>query len=189
RHDPAGAPQTGQRPVQVTRVVDVADLPAGVAQDREVLDTDIHRPSITHPRSLPTSRVPCKARQPEINSCRPRRWRWSSSACGRWRTAAVLRFPWRAARIPRREELAQLACISVEYYQRLEQGRATRPSDEVLDAIAQVLSLDAVERAYLDSLAHPPTRPVALPTAGEVRPELQRMLTLIDRIPALIKRS
>lgn len=49
----------------------------------------------------------------------------------------------------RREEIAQLAGISVEYYQRLEQGRATCPSDQVLDALAEVLRLDAVEREHL----------------------------------------
>lgn len=93
-------------------------------------------------------------------------------------------------RVPglRREELAQIAGISVEYYQRLEQGRATRPSAEVLDAIARVLSLDEVRRAHLHRLASRPRRPVP-PTdrpAGQPRPELRRMLALIDRIPALI---
>jgi transcriptional regulator with XRE-family HTH domain len=60
-------------------------------------------------------------------------------------------------RVPglRREELAQLAGISVEYYQRLEQGRAKHPSDEVLDALAEVLRLDEVEREHLHVLARP----------------------------------
>src|SRR5437764_12843532 len=49
----------------------------------------------------------------------------------------------------RREELAQLAGISVDYYVRLEQGRATQPSPEVLDALATALSLDAAERRHL----------------------------------------
>ncbi|PZS34464.1 MAG: transcriptional regulator [Pseudonocardiales bacterium] len=93
-------------------------------------------------------------------------------------------------RVPglRREELAQVAGISVEYYQRLEQGRATRPSEEVLDAIARVLRLDDVRRAHLHRLARPPRGPVPATdqAAGQVRPELQHMLTLMDRIPALI---
>ncbi|MEW9534039.1 helix-turn-helix transcriptional regulator [Microbispora sp. NPDC049125] len=94
-------------------------------------------------------------------------------------------------RVPglRREELAQLAGISVEYYQRLEQGRATRPSDEVLDAIARALDLAEVERAHLNSLAHP-SRRIAPRSAGQASatppPQLRRMLSLMDRIPALI---
>jgi transcriptional regulator with XRE-family HTH domain len=91
-------------------------------------------------------------------------------------------------RVPglRREELAQLAGISVEYYQRLEQGRATGPSDEVLDAIARALALDAIESAHLRSLARPPRRSAVAEPALEVRPELHRMLDLLDRVPALI---
>jgi transcriptional regulator with XRE-family HTH domain len=53
----------------------------------------------------------------------------------------------------RREELAQLAGISVDYYVRLEQGRATQPSVEVLDALARALRLDAAERGHLATLA------------------------------------
>src|SRR5215217_6505890 len=49
----------------------------------------------------------------------------------------------------RREELASLAGVSVDYYVRLEQGRAAHPSEEVLDAIARVLALDEVERIHL----------------------------------------
>lgn len=94
-------------------------------------------------------------------------------------------------RVPglRREELAQLAGISVEYYQRLEQGRATQPSDEVLDAIARALRLSDIELAHLDSLAHPPRRVAARSTddaAVAPRPELRRMLHLMDRVPALV---
>lgn len=90
-------------------------------------------------------------------------------------------------RVPglRREELAQLAGISVEYYQRLEQGRATNPSAEVLDAIAAVLSLDPVERAHLRTLASPP-RHQGTPVAVAVRPELRRMLDLMNRFPAMV---
>ncbi|NIH80838.1 helix-turn-helix transcriptional regulator [Amycolatopsis viridis] len=89
-------------------------------------------------------------------------------------------------RVPglRREELAQLAGISVEYYQRLEQGRAGRPSDEVLNALADTLRLDAVEREHLRALARPPQRGARSPES--VRPELRRMLDLIDLVPALV---
>jgi transcriptional regulator with XRE-family HTH domain len=90
-------------------------------------------------------------------------------------------------RVPglRREELAQLAGISVEYYQRLEQGRATRPSDEVLAAVSRVLRLDEVERAHLEALARPRRAPGRSPSR-EVRPELRGMLALMDRVPALV---
>jgi transcriptional regulator with XRE-family HTH domain len=53
----------------------------------------------------------------------------------------------------RREEVARLSGISVEYYMRLEQGRATGPSDAVLDALARTLHLDDVERAHLGDLS------------------------------------
>jgi transcriptional regulator with XRE-family HTH domain len=59
----------------------------------------------------------------------------------------------------RREELALLAGISPDYYLRLEQGRDHRPSQQVLDAIASVLQLDADAAAYLCQLAqHNPTQ-------------------------------
>ncbi len=88
-------------------------------------------------------------------------------------------------RVPglRREELAQLAGISVEYYQRLEQGRANRPSDEVLEALRHVLRLDDVERDHLYVLARPNRRPAA--AAESPRPELRRLLALMS-VPAMI---
>jgi transcriptional regulator with XRE-family HTH domain len=60
-------------------------------------------------------------------------------------------------RVPglRRSELAQLAGVSVEYYTRLEQGRAGNVSDMVIDAIAQALRLDATERTHLTDLLRP----------------------------------
>ncbi|MGW1991466.1 helix-turn-helix transcriptional regulator [Embleya sp. NPDC001921] len=93
-------------------------------------------------------------------------------------------------RVPglRREELAQLAGISVEYYQRLEQGRAVRPSDAVLDALARELGLDRAERTHLRALAHPrrDAPGESSPAVSRVRPELRRMLALMDRVPALV---
>lgn len=53
----------------------------------------------------------------------------------------------------RREELAQLASVSIAHYTRLEQGNGEQVSDEVLDAIGTVLRLDSDERAYLHSIA------------------------------------
>ncbi|MFF1409211.1 helix-turn-helix transcriptional regulator [Streptomyces sp. NPDC058289] len=60
-------------------------------------------------------------------------------------------------RVPglRREEVAQLAGVSVDYYTRLEQGRTLHVSDEVLDAVARALRLDATERSHLFDLARP----------------------------------
>ncbi|GAA1861492.1 helix-turn-helix transcriptional regulator [Pseudonocardia ailaonensis] len=59
-------------------------------------------------------------------------------------------------RVPglRREELAVLAGVSTDYYQRMEQGREVRPSDDLLDAIAAALELDDEERRHLFALAH-----------------------------------
>jgi transcriptional regulator with XRE-family HTH domain len=90
-------------------------------------------------------------------------------------------------RVPglRREELAQLAGMSADYYSRLEQGRAGQPSDGVLEALAAALRLDDAERLHLFDLARPPRRP-APPPPERVRPEIQRLLDLLDRVPAMI---
>ncbi|GAA1128644.1 helix-turn-helix transcriptional regulator [Kribbella jejuensis] len=63
-------------------------------------------------------------------------------------------------RVPglRREEVAMLAGISSEYYLRLEQGRDRNPSAQVLDALADVLRLDADARNYLLGLSQPVRR-------------------------------
>ncbi|MEU5001230.1 helix-turn-helix transcriptional regulator [Streptomyces sp. NPDC021622] len=81
----------------------------------------------------------------------------------------------------RREELAQLAGISVDYYVRLEQGRATQPSAEVLDALAGALGLGTAERAHLTTLAAARREPA--PTA-RVSPLLRRILDALGDFPA-----
>lgn len=81
----------------------------------------------------------------------------------------------------RREELAQAAALSVDYYVRLEQGRLRNPSEEVVDAVATALGLDDSERRYLHNLARP--RRQATATAPTVRPTLQTMLDNIQ-VPA-----
>ncbi|MFI1736053.1 helix-turn-helix domain-containing protein, partial [Streptomyces acidicola] len=53
----------------------------------------------------------------------------------------------------RREELALLAGVSSDYYQRMEQGRDVRPSEQVLDALARALDFSAEETRHLHSLA------------------------------------
>ncbi|NEB75505.1 helix-turn-helix domain-containing protein [Streptomyces sp. SID14478] len=85
----------------------------------------------------------------------------------------------------RREEVAHLSGVSVDYYVRLEQGRATQPSEQVLDALARVLGLDGTEREHLDRLARQRRRRTRTP-GGRVRPELLRVLDLVTDAPALI---
>src|SRR5271157_5678267 len=60
-------------------------------------------------------------------------------------------------RVPglRREELAMLAGISAEYYLRLEVGRDTNPSTQVVEALARALRLDMKATRYLHQLANP----------------------------------
>ncbi|MFV2119859.1 helix-turn-helix domain-containing protein, partial [Streptomyces sp. Act-28] len=83
----------------------------------------------------------------------------------------------------RREELARLAGISVDYYVRLEQGRATQPSAEVLDSLARALRLDAAERRHLATLAADRRGPA--PTA-RVSPLLRRILETMAELPAFV---
>ncbi|BAJ33250.1 MULTISPECIES: helix-turn-helix transcriptional regulator [Kitasatospora] len=85
----------------------------------------------------------------------------------------------------RREEVAHLSGVSVDYYVRLEQGRATQPSEQVLDALARVLGLDGTERAHLHRLARQPRRRAKAP-GGRIRPELLRVLDLVQGAPAII---
>src|SRR3954464_9800362 len=77
----------------------------------------------------------------------------------------------------RREELAALAGVSVDYYIRLEQGRDTNPGASVLDALATALRLDADERARLHELAAP--RKSMRTSAPVVRPGLLRLLEMV----------
>ncbi|WP_406835889.1 helix-turn-helix transcriptional regulator [Streptomyces sp. AHU1] len=85
----------------------------------------------------------------------------------------------------RREEVAHLSGVSVDYYVRLEQGRATQPSEQVLDALARVLGLDETERGHLHRLARQRRRRAKAP-GGKVRPELLRVLDLVADAPALL---
>jgi transcriptional regulator with XRE-family HTH domain len=93
-------------------------------------------------------------------------------------------------RVPglRREELAQLAGVSVDYYTRLEQGRHQHPSHSVIEAVATALGLDDAERAHLINLTRDgvPARPRSGPRVQRVRPEvLDLMDGLIDQ-PAFV---
>jgi transcriptional regulator with XRE-family HTH domain len=91
-------------------------------------------------------------------------------------------------RVPglRREEVAQLAGVSVDYYVRLERGRNVNVSEAVLDAIARALRLDDVERSHLFAIAKPSrARPRPLPPQ-RVRPGLYRILETLTETPAII---
>lgn len=79
----------------------------------------------------------------------------------------------------RREEVAHLAFISTEYYTRLEQARAPRPSREVLAGLARALRLTDAERDHLHQLAGAPPGPLPGPSR-EVR---QSILDLLHRLP------
>ena len=59
----------------------------------------------------------------------------------------------------RRQEVAELAGIGIDWYIRLEQGRAVRPSPATVDALARALRLDEAEHAHLRALALPSNRP------------------------------
>jgi transcriptional regulator with XRE-family HTH domain len=95
----------------------------------------------------------------------------------------------RLRRVPglRRDEVARLANMSVEYYTRLEQGRAGNPSPEVLEALAEALRLDPSEREHLQDLAGRRTPRKRGPIAAQrVRPGLHLTLQSLESVPAFI---
>jgi transcriptional regulator with XRE-family HTH domain len=91
-------------------------------------------------------------------------------------------------RVPglRREELAQVAGVSADYYVRLEQGRADNVSEEILDAVADVLALDAAERNHLAQLAKPARKKRQRRTVQKVRPAVRQLIDLMDSVPAFV---
>jgi transcriptional regulator with XRE-family HTH domain len=87
----------------------------------------------------------------------------------------------------RREELALLAGVSTDYYQRMEQGREVRPSGQVLDGIARALRFTPEESRYLHSLAAAAGRPASQPRYGpEVVPASTLRLLSTMSAPALV---
>ncbi|GAA3598492.1 helix-turn-helix transcriptional regulator [Agrococcus terreus] len=89
----------------------------------------------------------------------------------------------------RREEVARLAGVSVDYFTRLERGNLGGVSDEVLDAIARALQLDDAEREHLFDLARASQaspRAQRRPLATEVRPEVRYLLDAITEAPAIV---
>ena len=85
----------------------------------------------------------------------------------------------------RREELAQLAGISADYLTRLEQGRATAPSAQVVEALARALRLPTPERDQLHRLAgHAAPGPDVVPS--RVTASVQRLLDRLAGTPVVV---
>ena len=93
----------------------------------------------------------------------------------------------------RREEVALLAGVSVDYYARLERGELAGVSDEVLDAIVGVLRLDEAESTHLFNLAREARsspsrrRRAAVRPEPQIRPSLQRFLDAITGAPTWVR--
>jgi transcriptional regulator with XRE-family HTH domain len=93
----------------------------------------------------------------------------------------------------RREEVAMLAGVSMDYYARLERGHLTGASESVLEAVARALQLDEAERQHLLDLARnseitmsrPPRRPK--PSAATPRPAVMAILAGMTGIPAYVR--
>ncbi|GAA3839489.1 helix-turn-helix transcriptional regulator [Streptomyces coacervatus] len=91
----------------------------------------------------------------------------------------------------RREELATLAGVSVDYYARLERGQETNPSPAVVDALARALRLDSHAHEHLRALAEradrrlPPAPATAVPDRT-LRPDIELMLESLRPNPAYV---
>jgi transcriptional regulator with XRE-family HTH domain len=96
-------------------------------------------------------------------------------------------------RVPglRREEVATLAAVSVDYYARLERGNLAGVSEEVLEAIAHALRLDEAETAHLFALARAaqpgPARRKRAARPQELQPSLQRFMDAITGAPTWVR--
>ncbi|GII58309.1 transcriptional regulator [Planotetraspora thailandica] len=92
-------------------------------------------------------------------------------------------------RVPglRREELAMLAGISIDYYVRLEQGRDHRPSEQVLASLATALRLDEKELAHLYRLAHPAPRRRSSRHIERVPNGIQQLIMSWPTTPAFVQ--
>jgi transcriptional regulator with XRE-family HTH domain len=91
----------------------------------------------------------------------------------------------RRAKGLRREELALLAGISVDYITRLEQGRASNPSAQVVEALVRALRLSPAEREHLFELAGlAPPGPETVP--AYIPPGVQRLLDRLAAVPVAV---
>ncbi|WEO76454.1 helix-turn-helix transcriptional regulator [Cryobacterium sp. SO2] len=102
--------------------------------------------------------------------------------------AGIFRDPGRRVPGLRRDEVARLAGISAEYYLRLEKGRGGRPSDQVLNALARALGLDADSRQYLLRVASGEL-PSPFDAVGESADRIARVLGHWTHTPAYISDS
>jgi transcriptional regulator with XRE-family HTH domain len=96
---------------------------------------------------------------------------------------------WGPRRVPglRREELAQLAGISVNYYTRLEQGQSTNASDAIIEALARALDLDPSERGHLYELARPtPVMRRRTARTETANASARALLASMPTVPALL---
>jgi transcriptional regulator with XRE-family HTH domain len=112
---------------------------------------------------------------------RSRRAKLSPAAAGVERVPGPRRVPGL-----RREEVARLAGVSVDYYVRLERGRTGSVSEAVLDAVARALQLDELEREHLVTLARPTRSAPRRAAAQQVRPGLRLVLDSLTEVPALV---
>jgi transcriptional regulator with XRE-family HTH domain len=92
----------------------------------------------------------------------------------------------------RREEVAMLAGVSVDYYTRLERGNARGASGAVLEGLARALHLDEAERAHLFDLVHAANSSTAAraprrPAGQQVRPSVQRIIDSMTTTPAYVR--
>jgi transcriptional regulator with XRE-family HTH domain len=85
----------------------------------------------------------------------------------------------------RREEVAELAHMSVDYYTRLEQARGPRPSAPILDGLAHALRLTPAERSHLFRLAGSSLPPGTI-LVRAVRPHVARMLERLPETGAIV---
>ncbi|MDF9716748.1 helix-turn-helix domain-containing protein [Nocardioides sp. ChNu-153] len=88
----------------------------------------------------------------------------------------------------RREEVARIAGVSVDYYTRLEQGRAGAPSSVVLTGVARALRLDPAEQAYFFALAGdaPAVSTETVSPPQRVRPGVHKMMAAMTDSPAFV---
>ncbi|WP_228561259.1 helix-turn-helix transcriptional regulator [Catenulispora pinisilvae] len=87
----------------------------------------------------------------------------------------------------RRQEVAELAAVSIDWYIRLEQGRVGAPGTAVLDALAEALRLTPVEREYLHLTARGQTPPRRLPDRPDgVSPSVRAILDGMPALPAYV---
>lgn len=91
----------------------------------------------------------------------------------------------------RREEVAMLAGVSTEYYSRLERGQISGVSEQVLDALSDVLKLDEAEREYLGNLARGAQTTARArtrrPSSQSVRPGIVAALAAVTGAPAFVR--